>query len=405
MKKINRLIFLFIFTLLLIPTVNAKEITINLFYSKTCPHCASELEFLNNYKEENSNVKLNLYEVTENEDNSKLLDLVKESLDCTHNYVPYTVIGEIGLTGFSDNIESQIKHFVDKYQNEDYIDLVSEVENKGTSIKINEIDGDETKETDNEKIDNETVSVPLLGEVDSKNVSLPLIAAIIGFVDGFNPCAMWILIFLISMLLGSKNKKRMISLGIIFLVSSAFVYLLFMMAWLKIMISTMQINIIKIIIGIVALIGAIWNFKSYYDDKKKDVGCEVVNKNKRKRLIDKIKKIVSEKSFIIAAIGMIILAFSVNLIEFACSAGWPVIFTEILAINNLNKLSYFIYILIYILFYMLDDIIIFIIAMVTLEVTGISNKYNKYSHLIGGIMMLIIGLLMLFKPEWLMFNF
>lgn len=78
MKKINRLIFLFIFTLLLIPTVNAKEITINLFYSKTCPHCASELEFLNNYKEENSNVKLNLYEVTENEDNSKLLDLVKE---------------------------------------------------------------------------------------------------------------------------------------------------------------------------------------------------------------------------------------------------------------------------------------------------------------------------------------
>ena len=405
MKKINRLIFLFIFTLLLIPTVNAKEITINLFYSKTCPHCASELEFLNNYKEENSNVKLNLYEVTENEDNSKLLDLVKESLDCTHNYVPYTVIGEIGLTGFSDNIESQIKHFVDKYQNEDYIDLVSEVENKGTSIKINEIDGDETKETDNEKIDNETVSVPLLGEVDSKNVSLPLIAAIIGFVDGFNPCAMWILIFLISMLLGSKNKKRMIPLGIIFLVSSAFVYLLFMMAWLKIMISTMQINIIKIIIGIVALIGAIWNFKCYYDDKKKDVGCEVVNKNKRKRLIDKIKKIVSEKSFIIAAIGMIILAFSVNLIEFACSAGWPVIFTEILAINNLNKLSYFIYILIYILFYMLDDIIIFIIAMVTLEVTGISNKYNKYSHLIGGSMMLIIGLLMLFKPEWLMFNF
>lgn len=405
MKKINRLIFLFIFTLLLIPTVNAKEITINLFYSKTCPHCASELEFLNNYKEENSNVKLNLYEVTENEDNSKLLDLVKESLDCTHNYVPYTVIGEIGLTGFSDNIESQIKHFVDKYQNEDYIDLVSEVENKGTSIKINEIDGDETKETDNEKIDNETVSVPLLGEVDSKNVSLPLIAAIIGFVDGFNPCAMWILIFLISMLLGSKNKKRMISLGIIFLVSSAFVYLLFMMAWLKIMISTMQINIIKIIIGIVALIGAIWNFKSYYDDKKKDVGCEVVDKNKRKRLIDKIKKIVSEKSFIIAAMGMIMLAFSVNLIEFACSAGWPVIFTEILAINNLNKLSYFIYVLIYILFYMLDDIIIFVIAMVTLEVTGISNKYNKYSHLIGGIMMLIIGLLMLFKPEWLMFNF
>ena len=80
-------------------------------------------------------------------------------------------------------------------------------------------------------------------------------------------------------------------------------------------------------------------------------------------------------------------------------------FTEILALNNLSKLTYLIYILIYILFYMLDDIIIFVIAMITLEVTGISNKYNRYSHLIGGIMMLIIGLLMLLKPEWLMFNF
>ena len=54
---------------------------------------------------------------------------------------------------------------------------------------------------------------------------------------------------------------------------------------------------------------------------------------------------------------------------------------------------------------MLDDIIVFMIAVITLKVTGISNKYQKYSHLIGGILMLIIGILMIVKPEWLMFNF
>ena len=178
------------------------------------------------------------------------------------------------------------------------------------------------------------------------------------------------------------------------------------MAWLKVMLSALQISYLKIIIGIVAILGALWNLYSYYKSvKNKDVGCEVVDNKKRKKIITKIKKFTTEKSFILAMLGIIGLAVSVNFIEFACSAGWPVIFTEVLALHDLSYMSYFGYILLYILFYLFDDIIIFLIAMVTLEVTGISNKYSKYSHLIGGILMLIIGLLMIFKPDWLMFNF
>ena len=93
------------------------------------------------------------------------------------------------------------------------------------------------------------------------------------------------------------------------------------------------------------------------------------------------------------------------MIELACSSGLPLIFTQILAINNLNSLQYLLYILIYVLFFLIDDIVIFAIAMKTLKLTGISTKYNKLSHLIGGILMLLIGILMIFKPEWLMFNF
>ena len=99
------------------------------------------------------------------------------------------------------------------------------------------------------------------------------------------------------------------------------------------------------------------------------------------------------------------LAVIVNLIELLCSLGLPVMFTEILSLNHLSSNIYFTYIGLYILFFMLDDIIIFTLSMITLKSKAISTKYNKYSHLIGGIIMLIIGLLIILKPDWLAFSF
>ena len=380
--------------------VNAKEVTINLFYSSSCPHCKAEKEFLNTINDDE--VKIEMYEVSSNKENSDLLDLVKQSLNCTNNYVPYTVIGDIGLTGYSDNIKSQILHFIEKYKKEEYIDVVSQVKESGTSIDLNKTK-EEIKETEQEQYN--SVTIPLLGEVDTKKVSLPLIAMIIGFVDGFNPCAMWILIFLISMLIGMNNKKRMITLGVAFLTTSALVYMGIMLSWLEILKKLINESYMQYLIGIVAIVAAIWNLYSYYKSTKKETGCEVVNNDSRKKIINKIKKFTSEKSFILALLGVMGLAISVNFIEFACSAGWPIIFTNILKINNLSGIQSFIYILIYIFFFLIDDIIVFSIAMFTLNIKGISNKYSKYSHLIGGILMLIIGLLMIFATNILMFNF
>ena len=208
------------------------------------------------------------------------------------------------------------------------------------------------------------------------------------------------------MLLGMKDKKKMWILGLTFLISSGLVYLLFMLAWLNIAVSLSSIRWIQLIISAVALIGAFVNLRSYFKSViKKDEGCEVVDNKKRKKLMERIKKYTSEKSFLLAMLGVMALAFSVNLIELACSAGLPLIFTQVLALNNLNALQYGIYIFIYLLFFLIDDIVVFVIAMKTFELTGISTKYTKYSHLIGGLIMLIIGLLMIFKPSWLMFNF
>ena len=216
---------------------------------------------------------------------------------------------------------------------------------------------------------------------------------------------MWILLFLINMLLHLENKKRRLTLGIIFLLTSGFVYFLSMLG-ISFVLDFMIITWIRYLIAIFAIIlGLINLFKFIKKNQEKDVGCEVVDDKKRKKIIKKIKKISKEKSMFLAILGIVTLAISVNLVEMACSLGFPLIFTEILILNNIKCIMKIIYLLIYILFYMIDDILVFIVAIKTLEVTGITNKYSKYTKLIGGILMILIGILMIFKYEWLTLNF
>ena len=372
-----------------------NNLNIYLFYSDICSTCEEEIAFLEEYTKEN-NLNLVMYETTKSEENANLLIEVREALNNNDKTVPYTVIGTTGMTGFNDTVENQIKAAVSKYKQEEYVDIVDVVINDlDVNYTINPPEG--------------IYNIPLLGDIDPKDVSLPLVAVILGFIDGFNPCAMWVLLFLLSIIMTMKDRKKMWVIGLTFLTTSALIYLAFMLAWLSIAVTLSQIFWVRFVIAIIALLGGIVNLSSYYKERKKDDGCQVVDKEKRKSILKRINKVVKQmdnkKTYFLAILGVMGLAITVNLIELACSSGLPLIFTQILALNNLNNIQYLIYILIYILFFLVDDIVIFIIAMKTLKLTGISTKYNKLSHLIGGILMLLIGILMIFKPEWLMFNF
>lgn len=394
MKYIRKFLFLFIFLFTFIPNIKAEEkVNLYLFYGDGCPHCAKEKEFLNNLQKEYDNLEINTYEVWYDEDNNILLDKVKNAFKNDSKYVPFTVIGTKVYVGYNDNIASQIETTIAYYSKNKARDVVYEVIN---GIEVGEIKEDKITDVNKFKL-------PFFGDVNAKEISLPILAVVIGFIDGFNPCAMWVLLFLISMLLGMKDRKRMWILGLTFLTTSALIYLMFMVSWLKIALSISSISYVRILIALVALIGGIVNLYSYF--KSDDSGCNVVDDKKRKKMFSKIKKLTSEKSFILALIGVMGLAISVNVVELACSAGLPLIFTQILAINTLNPLQYWFYIFLYILFFLIDDIVVFTIAMVSFKMTGISTKYNKYSHLIGGVIMVIIGILLIFKPGILMFNF
>ena len=254
-------------------------------------------------------------------------------------------------------------------------------------------------------MDSYSVDTGLFGVVSLKNVSLPIFTIILGAVDGFNPCAMWILIFLITMMFSMHDRKKMWILGLTFIFASGFVYLCFMLSWLSLANFLSSVVLIRFLIACFAVLFGMVNIYRYINSLNSDVGCDVTNKKKRVKIMERIKKIVNEKSFLLSILGIMLLAFSVNLIELLCSLGIPVMFTNVLAMNDLSTLEYVIYIGLYLLFFLIDDIVIFVIAMKTLKIKGISNKYTKYSHLIGGIIMVLLGILMVIKPEWLMFNF
>ena len=395
MKKIKILLVAIFMMLLFLPNVKAEEnLKFYLFYQESCPHCHDEMEFINSIKDEYPTVDFVFYEISLNEMNYNFYNKVLKKTKINANGVPFTIIGTDYYVGFNEEISKNIVESLNKFLETGTIDIISMVKN----------DEDLSDIKYNENI-NENMSLPIIGEIDAKKVSLPLISIFIGMIDGFNPCAMWVLLFLIGMLFNMKDKKKMWILGITFLTTSAILYLFIMMAWLKVALSFNTVLWLRILIALIALIAGGINIISYLKNIKKDDGCKIVDEKKRKKIFSKIKKITLEKRLILSIIGIITLAISVNLVELACSAGLPLMFTQILSFNNLSMIEYMFYMFLYILFFLIDDIIMFVVAMKTLSIKGISSKYGKYSNLIGGIIMILIGILMIFKPEWLMFNF
>ena len=403
MKRFLKFLFILVLFFFFSFSVSAKEkneITLYLFYGDGCPHCASEKEFLSDIEDDYDKFNIVKYEVWKNSDNQELLKKVRNGLKIEDNGVPVTIIGDTVIVGWSDSLEGKVKRAIDFYQSNDYVDVVDSI-NNGTYFPNGNESAFELQEEESD--DAATVDVPVVGRVNLKDVSLVTSGVVLGFIDGFNPCAMWVLLFLISMLIGMKDRKRMWIIGLTFLVSSAFVYMLIMLSWLNIVVNISTSIFIRNIIALVAVFGGIVNLFNYF--KHQDSGCTVVDEKKRKNVFGKIKKFTKEKNLFFALVGVVALAFSVNIIELACSAGFPLIYTQLLAINNIKGIGSFLYVLLYIFFFLLDDIVVFFIAMKTMEVTGVSTKYNKYSHLIGGILMVCIGILLLIKPEWLMFQF
>ena len=406
MRYFGKILFLLVICLLFIPSVYANDdknlVNIYMFYSESCPHCTAERELFDELSDKYDNIRIYKYEIS-NDDNSKLYEELASLYDTSATGVPCTFIGEKVYKGFSyENSKKKFMAVINFYSQYGYKDIAGEYIG---GIELPSYDIDESVNMDEYLSNYGSNIISFLGfNIETKDLALPVVSILIGLVDGFNPCAMWVLLFLISMLIGMKNKKRMWILGITFLLTSAFIYLIFMLAWLNVASLISSISFVRLTIGLIAIGGSILNLYGYFKTRKTE-GCSVVNDNKRKKIFGRIKKFTQEKNLFLAMVGVMALAISVNVIELACSAGLPAMFIEILSVNDLSVVQEFVYIALYMLFFLMDDLIVFFIAMRTMQLTGFSTKYGKLSKLIGGILLFLIGILLIFKPEWLMFNF
>ncbi len=375
MRHITKILFIFLLAGFLITPVfvlaQDKESLpkIILFHGEECPHCIAERAFLNDLKKEFPDLEIEEYEVWHNEANQKIYENKAKELGIKEFLVPLTIVGDKYLFGFD------------------------KAENSGEKIK--EMLGLNTGSE-------ETVDHPFFGKIEISKLSLPVLSIVLGTLDGFNPCSMWSLIVLLTLVIASGSRRKVLLVGGVFILVSAFSYFIFMTAWFNAFVLIGFRQITTIIIGITAVIVGLISIRKFYTYIPNT--CEVSTSEHQKKITERIKNVLKKQSIPLLVLGVAGIAFSVNLIEMFCSLGIPVVYTKALSLYNLASWKYYAYILLYDFFYMLDDIIIVAIAGFTMKFLQFNTNYSRYSRLVAGLLMLVLGLILLVKPEILFFG-
>lgn len=240
------------------------------------------------------------------------------------------------------------------------------------------------------------VKLPFVWVINLREYSLPILATVLGFVDGFNPCAMWVLVMFLTILVQTGSRKKMFQIAGIFIFAEAIMYFLILNVWYKTWDFVKLDHIVTPIIWLVSM-GA-WVFFIYEFFTNKDGECKVTNFEQKRKTTERIKAIVNAPMTIWIFLTTIGIAFSVNVIEFACSIGIPQAFTKLLEMSSLSLFMKQFYIGIYTFFYMFDDFIVFGIALYAFHYLHLTTKYTRYCLAIGWIIMLILGYFFLFNP-------
>ena len=443
MKKIFLILVLVLVGALPLMSAN-NNFTVYFFVSEGCPHCEAEKQYLDTIIPDYPEMKLLIYEVTENKETYDLFidfcaaynaafitPVIFIGNDCISGFADEEVTGRqikekldyCNLYGCVDPVE-KVRGFtgiskeraVDISRDDPLVqDLLSEFPNACSEVNIGDdiytvewtakdktvyVDIDlKGRILDSREEKTEYISIPFFGEIDPSQVNLPLLTIIIGGLDGFNPCAIWVLCFLLTLLIYVRNRKRMLIIGLIFVFTSAFVYFLFMAAWLNLFLLIGYVDVMRIAIGLIAVTAGVLNVKDFFFFKK---GVSLtIPESKKPGLIRRMRGLIREESIIALIAGTIALAFFANLVELLCSAGFPAIYTRILTLNALDPAQYYLYLVAYNIVYVIPLLVIVIIFVVTMGRRKVTEKQGRILKLVSGTLMLVLGLLLILKPELL----
>lgn len=380
------------------PSAQFENVDIVVFLRLGCTHCNDEEKFLDDLKQKRHDIIITKYRL-ENHQERDIWDKFTDRVQ-TSKVTPITVIGETYIIGFDKNDTT----------GKEIISLIETTKRSRTKtdlskITSNGIHGQNSSCDENGLVSCSAkptyyVSLPIIGKIDAQKYPLVIISAILGFFDGFNPCAMWVLVTFLIILLQVGNRRKMFVFAGIFILAEAIMYSLILTIWYKTWDFVKLDTIITPIVGSVAILGGIFFLREW---RKKELECKVTNATARQKTRQKITELATSKFTLISFLTILGIAFSVNIIEFACSIGIPQAFTKILELNQLSFFQSGLFIVIYIFFYMLDDFLVFGIALYGADKLAITTKYSKLSNLLGGVVMIILGLILILKPNFLLF--
>lgn len=246
---------------------------------------------------------------------------------------------------------------------------------------------------------NDRVRLPIVGEVSARELGLPLFTVAVGIVDGANPCAMWILLFLLSLLVHVRSRARMLLVGGTFVVMSGAVYFAFLAAWLNAFRFVGFSRGIQVGLGAVALaLGALSLRDAALGEGGKTLGIPEAAKP---GIYARVRRILRAESLAAALAGATVLAAVVNTVELLCTAGLPALYTHVLAQRDLSFAAYTGYLLLYVAFYMLDDALMLTIAVVGLGGRKLDSRSARLLTGFSGAVMVALGAVLVLRPGWL----
>ncbi|WP_342349759.1 glutaredoxin domain-containing protein [uncultured Nitrospira sp.] len=248
-------------------------------------------------------------------------------------------------------------------------------------------------------IGGQRIFVPFWGDQTLPELSLPVFTVLLGLLDGFNPCAMWVLLFLLALLANLRDRRKMFLLAGTFVLVSGVVYFAFMAAWLNVFLLIGYVRIIQVMMGGLAVGIGLVNIKEFWAFGR---GPSIaIPESAKPGLYARVRKILAAERVSQALVGILVLATLVNMIEFVCTAGFPALFTQVLSQQGLTTFEYYGYLGLYNLAYITDDAVMVTIAVVTLSHHKLQEREGRWLKLISGMVMLGLGSLLLFFPNLL----
>jgi thiol-disulfide isomerase/thioredoxin len=359
-----------------------ESVVVHFFYSQTCPHCAAEKPFLQKLEAEYPWLKVEYLDVGEVSNAQLYLDMAREC-GGTAQGVPATFICGQMIIGYgSDVVHGK------RIRNEILDCRKKSLNPTGTEEQCEDVDRYETM-----------VDIPLFGEVDAASMSLPLFTIVLGGLDGFNPCAFFVLFFLLSLLIHAKSRARMLLIGGVFVFFSGFIYFIFMAAWLNLFLFIGQFQIITTLAGFIALfIGAV-NVKDFFWFKK---GISLsISDSAKPKLFTRMRNLMKATELSSMLFGTAVLAIAANTYELLCTAGFPMVYTRVLTLSNLSNLEYYMYLAFYNIVYVVPLMTIVAFFTYTMGSRKLKEEEGRSLKLMSGNMMLALGLILVFAPEML----